>query len=265
MYEPNDVTVELDGLGRQLSELPAGTRPETKPGTGIGAGIGTSAGTGAGFGSGTDAASGTRLDVDGTDDGTDSPEGPVFVDESGRRSKKLRRAGWVVAIACACYATTVVAALLGGDSSAPWLQIPGLADKKKPDTVQIQPAPTTSPTAVAGSADPAASPTATNIGGATAPRTSGTVTTGDSGVPVPGASNSVPPPVVSDPSGDTDPAPGKSDSTGTGTSGGAGSAGAGGPTPTATASDVVSPSADPSPPVESPPVEDAGQLAEGAQ
>ena len=59
-HEPNEVTVQLDGLGRQLAELPAGT----------------------------------RLPPDGSD-------GPVFVDESGRRSKKFRRLGWVLAIACA--------------------------------------------------------------------------------------------------------------------------------------------------------------------
>ncbi|MBT2395635.1 hypothetical protein [Streptomyces sp. ISL-100] len=69
-------------------------------------------------------------------------DGPVFVDESGRRSKKLRRIGWVLAFACACYAVTLIVALAGGNSTAPWLQIPGLADdQKKPDTVEISPAP----------------------------------------------------------------------------------------------------------------------------
>ncbi|MFE4059638.1 hypothetical protein ACFXP3_25675 [Streptomyces sp. NPDC059096] len=263
MYEPNDVTVELDGLGRQLSELPAGTRPGAKPAaTGADTTIGTVIGADGTIGTGPDPAHGPRP---GADDTAEPPEGPVFVDESGRRSKKLRRAGWVVAIACACYAATVVAALLGGDSSAPWLQIPGLADKKQPDTVQIQPAPTTSPTAV-GDAGPAVSPTATDTGGVTSPRTSGTVTTGDSVVPAQGPSNSVAPPVASGTPGDTDPDPGKSDDTGTGTSGGAGSAGAGGGTPTPTTSDISSPSTDPSPPVETPSVDDGGQLAaEGAR
>ncbi|MFJ2560814.1 MULTISPECIES: hypothetical protein [unclassified Streptomyces] len=280
MYEPNDVTVELDGLGRQLSELPAGTRPEAASGigtagtgtttgirTGGGTGTGTGTGIGTGFGPGPGPGSGTGIHgihPDGAADAAEAPEGPVFVDESGRRSKKLRRAGWVIAIACACYAVTVVAALLGGDSSAPWLQIPGLADKKKPDTVQIQPAATTSPTAVAPSADPSAPPAATDTGGAVAPRTSDAVTSGVSGDPAPGASNSVAPPVASDTPGRLDPDPGVSDDTGAGS--GAGSAGAGGPTPTDTASGVSSPPADPSPPVETPSVDDGGQLAvEGAQ
>ncbi|MFE2939137.1 hypothetical protein ACFXKG_08765 [Streptomyces sp. NPDC059255] len=260
MYEPNDVTVELDGLGRQLSELPAGTRPEARLGTGTGGetiafrapGLEDRAADGGGTGGA---------------DGAEAPEGPVFVDESGRRSKKLRRAGWVVAIACACYAVTVVAALVGGDSSAPWLQIPGLADKKKPDTVQIQPAPSGSPSEAATSGDPSASPTETGTGGA-GPRTSETVTTGTSGNPAPGVSGSVKEPVVSnspvDPAPDPDP-PGDSDPD-PGTAAGAGSAGPGGESPSAPAGDGTSQSPDPSTPVESPPGDDGGPRAvEGAQ
>ncbi|WP_138904597.1 hypothetical protein, partial [Streptomyces albidochromogenes] len=94
-------------------------------------------------------------------------DGPVFVDASGRRSKKLRRIGWVLAFACACYAVTLVVALAGGNSAAPFLQIPGLADdKKKADTVRISPAPDdsaspgTTPPVTAG-ATPSASAGAT--------------------------------------------------------------------------------------------------------
>ncbi|MFE7773210.1 hypothetical protein ACFU5O_04775 [Streptomyces sp. NPDC057445] len=102
-HEPNEVTVQLDGLGRQLSELRDGPTPQ------------------------------------------DSSDGPVFVDASGRRSKKLRRVGWVLAIACACYAITLVVALAGGNSKAPWLLIPGPEDEKNTSTVQEQPAATDSP------------------------------------------------------------------------------------------------------------------------
>ncbi|MFJ8862343.1 hypothetical protein ACIRD8_28425 [Streptomyces sp. NPDC102451] len=49
---------------------------------------------------------------------------PVFVDTTGRRSRTWRRAGAVTALCCVCYATTVAAALVGGDSSAPFLQLP---------------------------------------------------------------------------------------------------------------------------------------------
>lgn len=53
----------------------------------------------------------------------------VFVDSTGRRSRTFRRFGWAVTVVCACYATTVAASLVGGDSSAPFLRIPGLADR----------------------------------------------------------------------------------------------------------------------------------------
>ncbi|MFG3506412.1 hypothetical protein ACGF5F_12970 [Streptomyces sp. NPDC047821] len=69
-------------------------------------------------------------------------DGPVFVDESGRRSKKFRRLGWVLATACAVYAITLVVSVIGGNSSAPWLLIPGPADEKKTETTQVEPAPT---------------------------------------------------------------------------------------------------------------------------
>ncbi|WP_101388532.1 hypothetical protein [Streptomyces sp. TLI_146] len=72
-------------------------------------------------------------------------DGPVFVDESGRRGKNLRRLGWVFGLACTCYAVMLVGSLVGGSSRAPWLGIPGPAAKeKKTETVQVTPAPTDS-------------------------------------------------------------------------------------------------------------------------
>ncbi|MGW0781083.1 hypothetical protein [Streptomyces sp. NPDC002913] len=97
-HEPNDVTVQLDGLGRQLSELPV--EPNLP----------------------------------------DPSDGPVFVDESGRRSKTYRRVGWVLAAICAVYAVTLVVALLGGNSSAPWLPLSG-QEEKHADEVEVRPAP----------------------------------------------------------------------------------------------------------------------------
>jgi hypothetical protein len=97
-HEPNDVTVQLDGLGRQLSEL--AVEPSLP----------------------------------------DLSDGPVFVDESGRRSKTYRRLGWVVATICAVYAVTLVVALLGGNSSAPWLPLSG-QEEKQADEAEVQPVP----------------------------------------------------------------------------------------------------------------------------
>ncbi|MEU8521611.1 hypothetical protein [Streptomyces sp. NBC_01216] len=52
------------------------------------------------------------------------PNGPVFVDESGRRSRRFRRFGTLVGVACAVYAVVIVATVLTGNSSAPWVPVP---------------------------------------------------------------------------------------------------------------------------------------------
>ncbi|MFF7711072.1 hypothetical protein [Streptomyces sp. NPDC007988] len=97
----------------------------------------------------------------------ESADGPVFVDESGRRSKKFRRIGWVLALVCAGYAVTLVVALIGGNSNAPSLLIPGPADDKA-DTAEETPGPSDAPSApapagaevVAGVPSPSGSPAA---------------------------------------------------------------------------------------------------------
>lgn len=62
--------------------------------------------------------------------GSDSSDGPVFVDESGRRSRRFRRLGIAVGIACAVYAVVIVVTLLSGSSDAPWLPVPGQKNDK---------------------------------------------------------------------------------------------------------------------------------------
>ncbi|MER6616538.1 hypothetical protein [Streptomyces xantholiticus] len=131
-HEPHEVTIQLDGLGRKLRDLPI--EPIVAP---------------------------------------DSAEGPVFVDESGRRSKKFRRIGWVLAAACACYAITLVAALLGGDSSAPWMPGLGQAGDKKPEQAEIQPAPTGRESTVVTPNAPPGSPAPADSAGSVLPRPSG--------------------------------------------------------------------------------------------
>ncbi|MFF7011577.1 hypothetical protein ACFY9Y_33625 [Streptomyces fimicarius] len=98
-HEPNDATIQLDGLGRQLAELPGEPAPP------------------------------------------DGSDGPVFVDESGRRGKTFRRLGWVLAAVCAAYAVTLVFAVLGGNSSAPWLPLSGPEEKAKAEQVEELPEP----------------------------------------------------------------------------------------------------------------------------
>ncbi|GAA3757901.1 hypothetical protein GCM10023082_60860 [Streptomyces tremellae] len=101
------------------------------------------------------------------EDGKDPGGAPVFVDASGRRSRKIRRIGWGVAVLCAAYAVALIAALVGGGSTAPLLNIPGvpeLADKGKPArTVRPDPAPSAS--ASATPAGPGAAPTAADTEG----------------------------------------------------------------------------------------------------
>lgn len=55
-------------------------------------------------------------------------DGPVFVDETGRRSRRYRRIGVGVGVACGVYALVIVGTLLSGNSSAPWLPVRGPKD-----------------------------------------------------------------------------------------------------------------------------------------
>ncbi|MEU0299580.1 hypothetical protein ABZ252_08945 [Streptomyces sp. NPDC006175] len=116
-HEPNDVTVQLDGLGRQLSELPVEPGPPAPS------------------------------------------DGPVFVDESGRRSKTYRRVGWVLAGICAVYAVTLVVAVLGGNSSAPFLPL-SRQEEKHAEEVEVRPAPSDATVSGSPGATPSASASA---------------------------------------------------------------------------------------------------------
>lgn len=138
-HEPHEVTIQLDGLGRQLRDLP--------------------------------------IEPIAVQDGA---EGPVFVDESGRRSKKFRRIGWVLAAACACYAVTLVAALLGGNSSAPWMPGLGQTGETQADHVEIQPAPTDRESTAATPDAPSRAPATGDSADAVPPRPSGSAGAGTS-------------------------------------------------------------------------------------
>ncbi|MFJ8544547.1 hypothetical protein ACIRFH_21440 [Streptomyces sp. NPDC093586] len=106
---------------------------------------------------------------------SDGSDGPVFVDESGRRSRRFRRIGIAVGGACAVYAVVIVATLLSGNSNAPWLPVPGQEQGKPAGQVDTTPLPSQPalPSA-SGSAAPRTSPSAgagvTTAPGADAPR-----------------------------------------------------------------------------------------------
>ncbi|MGW6519697.1 hypothetical protein [Streptomyces sp. NPDC054962] len=100
------------------------------------------------------------------------PGTPVFVDESGRRSRRLRRLGVAVGIACSVYALVIVATLVSGNSSAPWLPLPGQGDDTPAGKVETSSVPSVSESPSgsdraapnAGASDSV--PTAWSLGGA---------------------------------------------------------------------------------------------------
>lgn len=212
-HEPNEVTIQLDGLGRQLSEL---------------------------------------LPEPGAPEGSD---GPVFVDESGRRSKTFRRFGWVIAAVCVCFAVTLVGTVLGGNSSAPFLPLSGQEEHQNADEVQVPPAPDESADVSATPGATAGSSPSAPVAGSSAPVPPGS--SAAAGSTAPGAGSSAPADVV--PVGDRSAA----------TTGGGGTASSAGATASAPpAADNGTPPAEPGtepsdttttpPPAESadPPVEE---------
>ncbi|MFE6283105.1 hypothetical protein [Streptomyces sp. NPDC057877] len=87
--------------------------------------------------------------------------GPVFVDETGRRSRRFRRIGMLVGLACAVYAMVIVATLLSGNSHAPWLPVPEQKGDQPAGQVDSPLLPTDSARpSGSDSADPGASPDA---------------------------------------------------------------------------------------------------------
>jgi hypothetical protein len=104
---------------------------------------------------------------------------PVFVDESGRRSRRYRRIGMAVALACGVYAVVIVATLLSGNSNAPWLPVPTREDN--PPAGQVDSPPLTAESAP---------PEDTADTGVTAPAS--TPATGDATAPSPGPSAAAP-------------------------------------------------------------------------
>ncbi|MET8096957.1 hypothetical protein ABZV29_10825 [Streptomyces sp. NPDC005236] len=133
--DPDEVTIQLDG---------AGLGPLARPGK----------------------------DVPAT---AEISEGPVFVDESGRRSRRYRRLGMLVAVACAVYAVVIVATLLSGNSNAPWLPVPGQEEDTPAGQVESSPLPTQSVNRSGKGATAAPAAVATAADGRTPSR--GTATT----------------------------------------------------------------------------------------
>ncbi|WP_307835249.1 hypothetical protein [Streptomyces adelaidensis] len=107
-HDPHEVTVQLDGVGREVPE-----------------GGGNHAGQGG----------------DGAVAGAPDSDGPVFVDVSGRRRNLYRRLGIAVGTTCAAYAVVIVGTLVSGNSDAPWLPVPMQKDDKPAGRVDTPPLP----------------------------------------------------------------------------------------------------------------------------
>ncbi|MET7509557.1 hypothetical protein [Streptomyces albidoflavus] len=101
VHDPFEVTIQMDGIGRHLEGAgrPRGAHAKPQP---------------------------RPLQ--------EPADGPVFVDESGRRGRHLRRLGLACGLAFAGYALVVVATLFSGNSSAPWVPLPG-PEAERPATV----------------------------------------------------------------------------------------------------------------------------------
>ncbi len=173
-HDPHEVTVQLDGVGVQLDNM--------------------------------------LRAVKGAPGGGESSDGPVFVDESGRRSRRFRRIGMAVALACAVYAVVIVATVLSGNSDAPWLPVEG--PKEQPaGQVDTPPLPAESAPVPSGPGDvsPGTSPTA-DPGTTGSPGAEATAPGASAGAEDPGASAdpkpSAPKPTTNpdtDPTRDPDP------------------------------------------------------------
>ncbi|MFD3500014.1 hypothetical protein ACFWWT_08130 [Streptomyces sp. NPDC058676] len=246
--DPHEVTVQLDGIGQQLEDLlvrqAKGGKPDAAPAA-----------------------------------GQDGSDGPVFVDESGRRSRRYRRIGIAAGTACAVYAVVIVATLLSGNSNAPWLPVPGQQEAQPAGKIDTSPLPAESapPSGTAG-VSPGPTPTAGN-GTAPAPGASATAPGAGTSPGKPGASadaspsptatvpgpgtkptkpNSTPttdPPVTTPPPDPTPTDPGPTatptETTGPGDTGGPGTGtvadGPSDPTPIATEPNDTGPAPSPSP------------------
>ncbi|MBB5795110.1 hypothetical protein [Streptomyces caelestis] len=88
---------------------------------------------------------------------------PVFVDESGRRSRRFRRIGIAIALACGGYAVVIVATLLSGNSNAPWLPVPGQEGSPAGQVDAPPLSEPSAPTASTGATAPGSAPTADEV------------------------------------------------------------------------------------------------------
>lgn len=108
---------------------------------------------------------------------TEVEASPVFVDQTGRRGRRLRGFGWVFGAAFVGLALAMISGLLGTQSEAPGFAVPDTADTEPPGQYVNAPQPSPpgkanrsadTPTGVAPTPTASASATATETATATA-------------------------------------------------------------------------------------------------
>ncbi len=152
------------GVGAGILADPWGAPAETGMGTGTGAGTGAGAADPDEVTVQLDGPAPELGDPHKKGAGHDDSDGPVFVDESGRRSRRYRRIGMAIGFACAAYAVVIVVTLLSGSSDAPWLPVPGQKNDPPAGKVDTKPLPAESgrPSGGSGSVAPGNIPTASD-------------------------------------------------------------------------------------------------------
>ncbi|MGX1547387.1 hypothetical protein [Streptomyces adustus] len=94
-----------------------------------------------------------------TSTSTEVEPAPVFVDQTGQRGRRLRGFGWLVGILCTGCVVAMISGLVGTQSRAPAMKIPGTANTTPPGQYLDAPLP-----AAPGAAGPGKGTTATAAG-----------------------------------------------------------------------------------------------------
>ncbi|WP_405916518.1 hypothetical protein [Streptomyces sp. NBC_00728] len=108
---------------------------------------------------------------------TEVETAPVFVDQSGQRGRRLRGLGWLLGIICTGFVVAMVSGLVGTQSQAPGLTVPGTANTTPPSQYLNAPLPAAPGVAEPGSTTTAPAITSDVIASVTAAPTAGTAGT----------------------------------------------------------------------------------------